>query len=66
VRRRSQLFVLAAAGGAVALVRRRRAAAARVAVFHQDGSMLVLDQHAPQAVRMLAVARDALRAARPA
>jgi hypothetical protein len=65
--RRKALVVLAAAAGAVALLRRRRrATAARVDVYLEDGSMVSLERGAPQADRMLALAADALAAARAA
>jgi hypothetical protein len=56
--------VLAAAGGAAALVRRRLAARERVSLHYEDGSMLTLDARAPQAQRLLAVAREALSSPR--
>jgi hypothetical protein len=54
--------VLGAAGGAAALVRRRRRPRERVSLHYEDGSMLTLDTRAPEAGRLLAVARDALSA----
>ena len=62
--RRSLLVALAAVAGALAVLRRRKFGAARVDVFYEDGSMVSLDRSSPQAARMLAVARDAIAAAR--
>ena len=62
--RRKALVLLAAAAGAVALLRRRRATAARVDVYYEDGSMISLERGTPRADRMLALAADALAAAR--
>jgi hypothetical protein len=61
--RRSVLVALAAVAGAVALVRHRKGAA-RVDVFYDDGAMFSLERSTPQAQRMLALAGDALAAAR--
>ena len=61
---RRTLVLLAAAAGAVALLRRRQATAARVDVYYEDGSMISLERGTPQADRMLALAADALAAAR--
>lgn len=62
--RRSALVLVAAAAGAVALLRRRRATAARIDVYYEDGSVISLERGTPQADRMLALAADALAAAR--
>ena len=64
MRRLALVAVLAAAGGAAARARRRFASAERVSLRYDDGSMLMLDSGSPEAERLLAVARDALAAAR--
>jgi hypothetical protein len=64
--RRNALVLLAAAAGAVALLRHRKTTAARVDVYLEDGSMVSLERGAPQADRMLALAAEALAAARAA
>jgi hypothetical protein len=64
VRRLAAVAVLAAAGGAAARARRRFASTERVSLRYEDGSMLTLDSGTPEAERLLAVARDALAAAR--
>jgi hypothetical protein len=50
--------------GAVLFLRRRSGPAERVDVYHEDGSMVSLALGTPQAERMLALAHQALRAAR--
>jgi hypothetical protein len=50
--------------GAVLFLRRRSGPAERVDVYYEDGSMVSLAPGTPQAERMLALAHQALRAAR--
>jgi hypothetical protein len=64
LKRLAVVAFLAAAGGAAARARRRFASVGRVSLRYEDGSMLTLDPGSPEAVRLLAVARDALGAAR--
>ncbi|HVM17479.1 MAG TPA: hypothetical protein VM290_07855 [Gaiellaceae bacterium] len=65
MRRLSAVGVLVGAAGAAALLRRRSAERReRVDVYFEDGSMLSLEDGAPDAAQLLAHARDALRAAR--
>ena len=53
----------AAAAGAVLLLRRRsRAAALRADLYFADGSMLSLDDEAPEAVGLMRAARAAVEA----
>ena len=59
-------FGLAAAGGAALLLRRRRAAQQdRVDLYYADGSSISLEDGAPEGERLISLAREALRAARP-
>jgi hypothetical protein len=59
------LVLLAAAGGAAAVVSRaRRGRREGIALHYADGSSLTLEEGAPTADRVLAVAREALAAAR--
>ena len=59
------LLLLAAAGGAAAVVSRaRRDRRDCVSLHYADGSSLTLEEGAPSADRVLAVAREALAAAR--
>jgi hypothetical protein len=54
--------VLAGAAAAVVFLRRRKAARAeRVDLYYEDGSMISLEDGTPEAERLLAVARDAVR-----
>ena len=56
---------LAAAAGAAVLIRRRRDARRdRVELYYEDGSSISLEDRAPESARMLALGREALRAAR--
>ena len=67
MRPRSAVAVAAVAAGAVALARRRSVRRReRVDLYYEDGSMLSLEDGAPEAAPLLAVAREALAAARPA
>jgi hypothetical protein len=45
--------------------RRGRGAQERIDLYSADGSLATLDGGAPEAARLIAQARDALRAARP-
>jgi hypothetical protein len=66
MRRLSVLAGLAAGIGATVLARRRREARReRVDLYYSDGSMVSLDGDAPEGERLLALAREALAAARP-
>lgn len=65
MKRRSILgAALAALAGALFFLRRRSAPAERVDVYYEDGSMVSLARGTPQAERMLALAHEAVRAAR--
>jgi hypothetical protein len=54
--------VLGAAGAAALLRRRSAERRERVDVYYDDGSMISLEDGAPDAAPLLALARDALRA----
>ena len=49
----------------IALYARRGRAQERIDLYFADGSLATLDGGAPEAARLIAQARDALRAARP-
>jgi hypothetical protein len=67
MRRRSLAGALAGAAVAVALVRRRPARRRdRADLYYDDGSMLSLEDGAPDASPLVALAREALRAVAPA
>jgi len=59
-------LLAAAAGAAIVLRRRRSQPSARVELYFEDGSLATLQIGAPGADRLLALAREALTAARPA
>jgi hypothetical protein len=61
--KRRLLVLFGAVAGFVALVRRRRAGGPHVDLYYEDGSMVSL-RGSPEAARMLAVARGAVRAVR--
>lgn len=63
-RRRLLVLLGAAAAGAAAVLRQRSTRTVRVDLYLEDGSLVTLEPGSPQAERMLAIARDALRAAR--
>lgn len=64
--KRLSAFLAAAAGlAALFVIRRRTASAEGVDLYYEDGSMESLPPHAPQTERMLALAHQAVRAARP-
>ena len=54
----------AGAGAAVVVLRRRNARRDRVELYYEDGSSISLEDRAPESERMLALGREALRAAR--
>ena len=59
------LILLAAAGAAAAAVsRHRRTRREGISLHYRDGSSVALEEGAPTADRVLAVAREALAAAR--
>ena len=65
---RRSLFALGLAAGSllgIALYARRGRARERIDLYFADGSMSSLDGGSPEATRLLAEARDGLRAARP-
>jgi hypothetical protein len=63
MRRLSLVGALAGAAAAAALLRRRSVERReRVDVYYDDGSMISLEDGAPDAAPLLALARDALRA----
>jgi hypothetical protein len=65
MRRPSLVALLLAAAAAVVFLRRRKATRAeRVDLYYEDGSMISLEDGAPEAERLLAVARDAVRSVR--
>jgi hypothetical protein len=58
---RKLLAVLIFVGGVLLyLSRRRRERRERVHLYYDDGSMVTLERHAPQAERLLELARAAL------
>ena len=60
------LALLVALGAVVLFLRRRRTKpSARVELYFDDGSLSTLETGAPGADRLLALAREALTAARP-
>ena len=65
---RRSLFALGLAAGSllgIGLYARRGRARERIDLYFADGSMSSLDGGSPEASRLLAQARDGLRAARP-
>ena len=65
---RRSLFALGLAAGSllgIGLYARRGRAQERIDLYFADGSMSSLDGGSPEATRLLAQARDGLRAARP-
>ena len=65
--RRSAAAILGAAAGVLAgaaFLRRRAAPRERVDLYYEDGSMISLGDGAPDAERLLPLARDILRGAR--
>ena len=65
---RRSLFALGLAAGSllgIGLYARRGRARERIDLYFADGSMSSLDGGSPEANRLLAQARDGLRAARP-
>jgi hypothetical protein len=58
--------LLGAAGAALILRRRSLERRERVDLYYEDGSMVSVDEGAPDSGRLLALARDALLAARTA
>ena len=65
---RRSLFALGLAAGSllgIGLYSRRGKAQERIDLYFADGSMSSLDGGPPEATRLLAQARDGLRAARP-
>jgi hypothetical protein len=65
---RRSLFALGLAAGSllgICLYARRGRARERIDLYFADGSMSSLDGGSPEASRLLAQARDGLRAARP-
>ena len=65
--RRSAAAILGAAAGVAAgaaFLRRRRAPRERVDLYYEDGSMISLANGAPDAERLLPLAREILRGAR--
>ena len=65
---RRSLFALGLAAGSllgIGLYARRGRAQERIDLYFADGSMSSLDGGSPEAARLLAEARDGLRAARP-
>ena len=59
-------LLAASVGVAIVLRRRRSLPAARVELYFEDGSLATLQAGAPGADRLLALAREASTAARPA
>ena len=58
---RKVLALIGVIGGALLYVtRRRRSTSERVHLYYDDGSMVTLEPSAPQAERLLALARAAL------
>jgi hypothetical protein len=67
MRRLSLAGVVLGAAGAIALLRRRALERReRVDLYYGDGSMISLEDGAPDAAPLLALAHDVLRSARPA
>ena len=64
MKRLSAIVVALAGLAALVFLRRRSGPAERVDVYYEDGSMVSLEPGTPQAERMLALAHQALRAAR--
>jgi len=65
---RRRLFALALAAGSllgIGLYARRGRPQERIDLYFADGSMASLDGGAPEAARLIAQARDGLRAVRP-
>ncbi len=62
---RALALALGSAVGAAALRRLRAGQAARVDLYFADGSMVSLEEGAPQADRLVPLAREVLAAARP-
>ena len=65
---RRSLFALGLAAGSllgIGIYARRGRARERIDLYFADGSMSSLDGGSPEASRLLAQARDGLRAARP-
>lgn len=62
---RIAVALLGAAAAAVLLRRRAAERRERVDLYYDDGSMLSLEDGAPEAGPLLAVAREAVRAAGP-
>jgi hypothetical protein len=58
--RRAVVGALVLAGGAVLLRRRTISRGEHVDLYYDDGSMVSLENGAPDAERMLAIAREAL------
>jgi hypothetical protein len=65
---RRKLFALGLAAGSllgIGLYARRGRGRDRVDLYFADGSMISIDPSMPEAARLLPLARDAVRAARP-
>jgi hypothetical protein len=58
--RRLVVLLLFVCGPVLVLSRRRRERRERVHLYYDDGSMVTLERGAPEAERLLAVARGAL------
>jgi hypothetical protein len=58
--RRLVAFALLVVGPILYLARRREERGERVHVYYDDGSMVTLEQGAPEADRLLALARSAI------
>ena len=58
--RRFLAFLLVAAGPLLYLARRRSGRRDRVHLYYDDGSMVTLEHGAPEAERLLSIARTAL------
>jgi hypothetical protein len=58
--RRLVVLLLFVGGPVLVLSRRRRERRERVHLYYDDGSMVTLERGAPEAERLLAVARGAL------
>jgi hypothetical protein len=57
---RRLLALLVFAGGPLLYLARRRTSRERVHLYYDDGSMVTLERSAPEAERLLALARAAL------